>query len=120
MSWRTNLAVGTGPTWGFSTLVVATRPPTVTPTPAPEDPPGPVVNESPEPEAGQGLRSPLPITSFLMPPVLVTGALLGAFMPASRRTSVLLPWGPAANARRRTRHSECAPLNIREDGGLAL
>ena len=26
MSWRTNLAVGTGPTWGFSTLVVATRP----------------------------------------------------------------------------------------------
>ena len=77
MSWRTNLAVGTGPTWSFSPLVVATPPPTVTPTPAPEDPPGPVVNESPEPEAGQGLRSPRPATSLLILLASATGALLG-------------------------------------------
>ena len=77
MSWRTNLAVGTGPTWGFSNLVVAIRPPTVTPTPAPEDPPGPVVNESAEPEAGQGLRSRRPTTSLLVLLALATGALLG-------------------------------------------
>ena len=41
-------------------------------------------------------------------------------MPASRRTSALLPWGPIAHTRRRTRHSGFPTLNIREYRGIGV